>query len=121
MEGLGRKLDVPPAVWLVPLGTAVAAVVTWTVWCDSPTGAWVGAAFVVLTALLVISLLVEGLPHHPGWRNRLKRLAIAVVVARRGHDHLRRRLPRAVPPLPILLVVLTTQVRDTADGWPTAD
>jgi hypothetical protein len=80
MEGLGRKLDVPPAVWLVPLGTAVAAVVTWTVWCDSPTGAWVGAAFVVLTALLVISLLVEGLPHHPGWRNRLKRLAIAVVV-----------------------------------------
>jgi hypothetical protein len=80
MEWLERRLDLPPIVWLVPLGTAVGAVVTWTVWCDSPTGAWVGAAFIVLTALLVISLLVEGLPHRPGWRNRLSRLGIATLV-----------------------------------------
>jgi len=80
MEWLERRLDVPPAVWLVPLGTAVAAVVTWTVWCDSPTGGWVGAAFVVLTGLFVIALLIEGLPHRPGWLNRLKRLGIAVAV-----------------------------------------
>ena len=46
----------------------------------SPTGAWVGAAFIVLTGLLVIALLVEALPHRPGWLNRLKRLAIAIAV-----------------------------------------
>ena len=37
-------------------------------------------AFIVLTGLLVIALLVEALPHRPGWLNRLKRLAIAIAV-----------------------------------------
>jgi hypothetical protein len=77
MEWPGRKLDLPPAVWLVPLGAAVAAVVTWTAWCDSPRAAWLGAVLVVLTGLLVISLVLEGLPHRPGWGNRLGRLAAA--------------------------------------------
>lgn len=77
MEWLERKLDLPPAVWLVPLGTAVAAVVTWTAWCESPTAAWLGAALVVLTSLLVISLVLEGLPHRRSWGNRLGRLAVA--------------------------------------------
>src|SRR5262249_29767752 len=77
VEGVELKLDLPRAVWLVPLGTAVAAVVTWTAWCDSPTAAWVGAAFIVLTGLLVFSLVLEGLPHERRWGNRLGRTAIA--------------------------------------------
>ena len=78
MQWPGRKLDLPPAVWLLPLGTAIASVVIWTVWCDSPTAAWVGAVLVVVTGLLVISLVLEGLPHRPGWGNRLGRLGVAV-------------------------------------------
>lgn len=77
MEWRERGLDLPPAVWLVPLGTAVAAVVAWTGWPDSPTAAWIGAALVVLTGLLVLSLVLEGLPHRRAWRNRLERLALA--------------------------------------------
>lgn len=77
MEGLERRLDLPPVVWLGPLATAVAAVVAWTAWSDSPTAAWIGAALIVLTGLLVLSLVLEGLPHRRGWRNRLGRLAIA--------------------------------------------
>ncbi|PWU24715.1 MAG: hypothetical protein C5B48_04975 [Candidatus Rokuibacteriota bacterium] len=76
MEWLERKLDLPPAVWLVPLGTAVGAVVAWSAWF-SARAAWIGAALVVLTGLLVISLVLEGLPHRPGWKNRLSRLALA--------------------------------------------
>jgi hypothetical protein len=78
MEWLERKLDLPPAVWLGPLGTAVAAVIAWTAWCESPTAAWIGSALIVLTGLLVISLVLEGLPHRPGWGNRLTRLAISL-------------------------------------------
>lgn len=77
MKWLERKLDLPLVVWLFPLGTAVAAVITWTVWCESPTAAWVGAVLVVLTGLLVISLVLEGLPHRRSWGNRLGRLGVA--------------------------------------------
>jgi hypothetical protein len=79
VERVERRLDLPRVVWLVPLGTAVAAVVTWTVWCDSPTAAWIGAAFIVLSGLLVFSLVLEGLPHERRWGNRLGRTAIAGV------------------------------------------
>jgi len=72
-----RKLDLPLAVWLVPLGTAAAAVVSWAVWCDSPTAAWIGSACIVATGLLVLSLVLEALPHRPGWRERGRRTAIA--------------------------------------------
>jgi hypothetical protein len=80
MQWPGRKLDLPPAVWLVPLATAVAAVVAWTVWCDSANAVWIGAVLVVLTGLLVISLVLEGLPHRSGWANRLGRLGVAIVI-----------------------------------------
>jgi hypothetical protein len=81
MAGLERRLDLPLAVWLGPLGSAVGGVVTWTVWCDSPTAVWVGAAFIVLTGLLTFSFSLEGLEHSPGWSNLFRRTAVATLLA----------------------------------------
>lgn len=81
MPGLERRLDLPLAVWLGPLASAVAAVVVWTVWCDSPTATWIGAALIVLTGLLTFSLVLEGLPHQRGWSNRARRTGAAAGLA----------------------------------------
>ena len=81
MASLERRLDLPLAVWLGPLATAVAGVVAWTAWCDSPTAVWIGAACIVLTGLLTFSLLLEGLPHTPGWSNRVRRTGAATLLA----------------------------------------
>ena len=75
--GTLRRLDLPSAAWLVPMGTAVAAIVVWAAWCDSPTAAWVGAALVVATGLLVFSLVMEGLAPIGGAGDFLRRTAIA--------------------------------------------
>ena len=76
-----RTLDLPLVLWLVPLGTSVAAVVAWTVWYESPTAAWIGAAFIVGTGLLTGSLVLEALPHRAGVRGHLRRFAIAAAAA----------------------------------------
>lgn len=81
MAGLERRLELPLFVWLGPLGSAVGGIVAWTGWCDSPTAVWIGAAFVVLSGLLTFSLLLEGLPHAPGWSNRLFRTLLACLFA----------------------------------------
>ena len=81
MSGFERRLDLPLAVWLAPLGAGVAGVVAWTIWCDSPTAVWIGAALVVLTGLLTFSLVLEGLPHAPGWPSRLRRTAAAAMLS----------------------------------------
>jgi len=81
MPGYERRLDLPLAVWLVPLGAAVGGIVAWTAWCSSPTAVWIGAALIVLTGLLTFSLVLEGLPHLPGWASRLRRTAAATLLS----------------------------------------
>jgi hypothetical protein len=81
MSGFERRLDLPLAVWLGPLGAAVGGVVAWTAWCSSPSAVWIGAALIVMTGLLTFSLVLEGLPHAPGWSSRLRRTAVATLLA----------------------------------------
>ena len=80
MAGLERRLDLPLSTWLGPLGSAAGGVVAWTAWCDSPTAVWIGAAFIVATGLLTFSLLLEGLPHVPGWSAWLRRTTVATLL-----------------------------------------
>lgn len=70
----------PLWVWLLPLATAVAAVLSWTVWCATDTGTWLGGALVAATGLLVYSLSLEALPRRSGIAAALARLAAAVLL-----------------------------------------
>jgi hypothetical protein len=48
--------------WTAPLASAVAAVVAWTVWCDSALGTLVGGVLIAMTGVLVFALALEALP-----------------------------------------------------------
>jgi hypothetical protein len=77
----GPRIDLPPAVWLLPSASAVAGVLAWTVWSDAPDALWIGAIFIAATGLLTFSFVLEGLPHARGWSNRLRRAALASLCA----------------------------------------
>jgi hypothetical protein len=81
MAARGRRIDLPLGVWLLPLGSAIAGVLAWTVWSDSPTALWIGAVFIAGTGVLTFSFVLEGLPHAHSWPNRLHRTAFAALVA----------------------------------------
>ncbi len=81
MAGPGR---LPLWAWLLPLATAVAAVVSWTGWCGSETGTWLGGALVAVTGLLVYTLSLEALPQRRGAAGALVRLVAAVLLAVAG-------------------------------------
>ena len=76
MAGAGR---LPRVVWLLPLSTAVAAVLAWTVWCGTENGTWLGGALILMSGLLVLALTHEALPHGNGFRGGLRRWALALV------------------------------------------
>jgi hypothetical protein len=52
--------------WLLPAGTAVAALVAWTLFGDTQRGTWVGALLIAATGLLVYALSLEALPRERG-------------------------------------------------------
>ena len=70
----------PFLVWLVPFGTAVAAVVTWTLWGNTERGTWIGGILVALSAVLVYALALEELPHERGLTALVRRNAIAIAL-----------------------------------------
>jgi len=49
--------------WFLPAGSAVGAVVVWTVSGDTQRGVWVGALLIGLSAILVYALALEELSH----------------------------------------------------------
>ncbi len=48
--------------WTAPLASAVAAVLAWTVWCDTEKGTLLGGVLIAMTGVLVFALALEALP-----------------------------------------------------------
>jgi hypothetical protein len=69
----------PLWAWLFPLGAAVAAVLAWSVWCDTQTGTWLGGVLIVATGALVLALAHEALAPRPGIAGALSRWLLAIL------------------------------------------
>ena len=69
----------PRWVWLLPAASAGAAILAWTIWCDTEHGTWLGAVFILGTGVLVLSLVHESLPHRPGAGAWFGRWGIAIL------------------------------------------
>ncbi len=69
----------PRWVWIVPLATAVAAVLAWTVWCHTERGTWLGGVLILATGLVVLAFVHESRPHVRGFLGALGAWAIAIV------------------------------------------
>jgi hypothetical protein len=69
----------PRWLWICPVSTAVAAVLAWTVWCDTERGTWIGAVLIFATGLFVLAFVHESLPHRRGFRARLGAWAVAIL------------------------------------------
>ena len=64
---------------MLPAGTAVGAVLAWTVWGSTQRGTWIGALLIAATGVLVYALALEALPHdRRGFVATLERTAFAV-------------------------------------------
>jgi hypothetical protein len=73
---LGR---LPRWIWLSPLATAGAAVLAWTVWCDTERGTWLGGILIFVSGLFVLAFVHESLPHRRGFRGALRAWAVAIL------------------------------------------
>jgi hypothetical protein len=71
----------PPWVWVLPIATAVSAVLAWTVWCDTERGTWLGGLLILATGVLVLAFAHESLPHRRGFGGWLGRWAVALLEA----------------------------------------
>lgn len=69
----------PPWVWVLPLASAIAAVLAWTVWCDTERGTWLGGVLILATGVLVLAFVHELLPHGRGFGDWLLRWALALL------------------------------------------
>jgi hypothetical protein len=69
----------PPWVWVLPLASAIAAVLAWTVWCDTERGTWLGGVLILATGVLVLAFAHEALPHRGGFGGWLTRWALALL------------------------------------------
>lgn len=77
------RAHLPLWVWLLPVETAVAAVVAWTVWGDTERGTLIGGILIGLSGVLAYAIALEELPHDRGLASAVRRngLAIAIGVA----------------------------------------
>ena len=48
---------------MLPATTAVAAVLTWTIYGGTQNGVWIGAILIAASGLFVYALALEALPH----------------------------------------------------------
>ncbi len=69
----------PLWVWILPLASAVAAVLAWTVWCNTERGTWLGGVLILLSGVLVLALAHESIPPQRGFGRWLRRWALALV------------------------------------------
>ena len=69
----------PLWVWILPLASAVAAVLAWTVWCNTERGTWLGGVLVLVSGVLVLALVHESIPPRRGFGDWLLRWAVALV------------------------------------------
>lgn len=68
----------PLWVWVLPFASAVAAVLAWTIWCDTERGTWIGGVLVLATGVLVLALVHESLPYRRGFSGWLGRWGLAL-------------------------------------------
>ena len=66
-------------MWLLPAATAVAAILAWSVWCDTERGTWLGAVFILGTGVLVLALVHESLPHRRGPKAFFRTWGLAIL------------------------------------------
>lgn len=69
----------PLWVWILPLASAVAAVLAWTVWCSTERGTWLGGVLVLLSGVLVLALVHESISPRRGFGGWLWRWALALM------------------------------------------
>ena len=69
----------PLWVWTLPLASAVAAVLAWTVWCSTERGTWLGGVLILLSGVLVLALVHESIPPKRGVGSWLWRWVLALV------------------------------------------
>ena len=69
----------PLWLWLLPLATAVAAVLAWTVWCSTERGTWLGGLLILGTGLLVLAFVHESRPHKHGLGGALSAWVVAIL------------------------------------------
>ena len=69
----------PLWVWILPLASAVAAVLAWTVWCNTERGTWLGGVLILLSGVLVLALVHESIPPRRGLGGWLWRWALALM------------------------------------------
>ena len=69
----------PLWLWVLPLATAVAAVLAWTVWCHTERGTWLGPVLILATGLLVLAFVHESIPHKRGLLGALEAWALAIL------------------------------------------
>jgi hypothetical protein len=69
----------PLWVWVLPLASAIAAVLAWTVWCHTERGTWLGGVLILATGVLVLALAHESLPPRRGFGGWLVRWALALL------------------------------------------
>ena len=69
----------PSWLWVLPLATAVAAILAWTAWCHTDRGTWLGGVLILGTGLLVLAFVHESRPHKRGLPGALGAWAIAIL------------------------------------------
>jgi hypothetical protein len=69
-------------VWVLPLASAIAAVLAWTVWCHAERATWVGGVLILATGVFVLAFVHELLPHGRGFSDWLPRRALALLAGR---------------------------------------
>lgn len=74
-----RRFRLPLWVWMLPLASAVAAVLAWTVWCNTERGTWLGGVLILVSGVLVLALVHESIPPQNGFEGWLLRWAFALV------------------------------------------
>lgn len=69
----------PRWIWVLPIATAVASVLAWTVWCDTERGTWLGGLLILGSGLFVLAFAHESLPHRRGLGGWLRAWAVAIL------------------------------------------
>jgi hypothetical protein len=69
----------PLWVWVFPLASAVAAVLGWTVWCNTERGTWLGGILILVSGLFVLAFVHESLAPRRGFTGALGAWAVALL------------------------------------------